>query len=295
MNLKKGYLLTISSAVGFGMQPLLASLLYSYRIGNTMLALLRVLCMVPFFGLMVCLKKNESFSVRPKQLVKIAFLSLTGTVLTTSMLFSAYTCIDTGTATTLHFTYPIVVLVLGTVIYREKLTPHMLICFCICTLGVIMFCNPVGNFTWKGFALAIGSGLTYGVYVLFLDKSRILQETGFFSFTFYFSLISSVMLLPIVGALGDLNFKFEISGWFYVVLLAGICGVLATVMAQRGICEIGSRKASVLSTMEAVTSIVLGAIFMDEQINLRTVLGIALILTSTFLLAIGTPADSHKE
>ena len=153
----------------------------------------------------------------------------------------------------------------------------------------------MGNFTWKGFALAIGSGLTYGIYVLFLDKSHILQEIGFFSFTFYFSLISSVMLLPIVGALEDLNFKFEISGWLYVVLLAGICGVLATVMAQRGICEIGSRKASVLSTMEAVTSIVLGAIFMDEQINLRTVLGIALILTSTFLLAIGTPADSHKE
>lgn len=81
--------------------------------------------------------------------------------------------------------------------YKEKPTRQVFVSFLFCTAGVLFFCNPSGNFTWKGFTLALLSGVFYGFYVLYLDKSGILEEMGYLSFTFWMMLISSVILLPV--------------------------------------------------------------------------------------------------
>ena len=287
----KGYLITITAAVGFGIQPLLASFAFEYGVGSLLLALARVALMVPVFAVIVLLR-GERFLLSARDAACIAFLALTGAALTTGLLFTSYSMIDTGTATTLNFSYPVFVLALGAIFYREKIGKTTWVSFALCIAGVLLFCNPSGAFSWKGFWLALGSGLTYGIYVLLLDKSRILDRVGFYPFTFYFFLFSFLMLLPFVWIKGELQLTLPGTAWLLLVLFALDGGIIATVLLQVGIREIGSGRAAIIGALEPVTSVILGAIFLRETIRLSGIIAMLLIISSTVLLI---AADKEKS
>ncbi|MCU6762055.1 putative DMT superfamily transporter inner membrane protein [uncultured Roseburia sp.] len=288
----RGYVFTIVAAAGFGAQPFLAKFVYSYGVGEVMLALLRVLCMTPVFGILGVLNR-ERFKIPVRYMLRIILLALTGAVLTTAMLFTAYNLIDTGTATTLNFTYPIFVLLLGRAAFKVKIQKHSLVSLIICIAGIVLFANPSGAFSWSGFFLSLASGITYGFYVLYLDKSKIMEHTGFYTYTFYFFLAASVMLLPIAGFSGELNFIIPTGGWMFILLFAIDGGILATVFLQIGIREIGSSKASILTALEPVTSIVLGVLFLQESLSIFSLIGIVLVIFSNIYLVF-VPENRRK-
>ena len=62
------------------------------------------------------------------------------------------------------------------------------------------------------------------------------------------------------------------------------CG--AVVLFQQGTFCIGPEKASILSTFEPITSVVVGVAFMGEMIGFRDYVGIALVLAASILIAI---------
>lgn len=279
----KGYLYAIIAAIGFGSAPLLGAHILQEGVGPLMLAFWRVLLLVPVFFAVVVVKK-ESFRLAFKPFLIILFLALTGGVLTTALLFQSWEHIDTGTATTLNFTYPVFVLVLGIVLYRERLTKSVALSFILCVLGILMFCDPGGHFTWRGFFMALGSGLTYGVYMLYLDKSDILMKVSFDSYTFYFFLLSSSLFLPITLLTHQMSAPASPTGWAFLAAFTLVGGVFATVLLQKGIQEIGSRETSILASLEPVTSAVLGTLFLGEKITILRTLGILLVLASTTVL-----------
>lgn len=292
----KGYIFSILAALGFGSSPFLASYVFACDITPLMLGFMRVLFMTGLFAVIVLVRRGDSFRITGTQAAKTVFLALTGGVLTTAFLFKSYTCIDTSTATTLNFSYPVFVLLLGVLIYKEKLTRSTLVSFLLCVVGILMFCNPQGSFTWRGFFLALGSGITYGVYVLYIDKSHILEDMRFYPFTFYFFLFSSLIYLPVVLAAGEFSFSMTARGWVFAILFALDSGILATVFFQLGVQDIGSRKASILAAMEPVTSMVLGTAFLGEKLTIFNIIGVICVLASTTVLVVfGSREDEGKE
>ena len=289
-----GYFFSVTAAVGFGIQPLLASLIFDYGVGSMLLALSRVAFMVPIFAA-VCLARRERFDLSWRDALQILFLALTGAVLTTGLLFSSYASIDTGTATTLNFSYPIFVLTLGAVVYKDRIQKPMWLSFALCIGGVLLFCNPSGLFSWRGFWMALGSGLTYGIYVLYLDKSKIIDRVSFYPFTFYFFLFSALLFLPLVWAKGELRLGFPLPAWLLLLLFAVDGGILATVLLQAGIREIGSGRAAIIGALEPVTSVVLGAVFLKEQVKLTGVLAVVLIVASTVLMVVFDGKDKLRS
>lgn len=69
-------------------------------------------------------------------------------------------------------------------------------------------------------------------------------------------------------------------------LLALAVNVFAIVLFQKGLGLCGGVKASLLSTFEPLTSVIVGVIIYNEQMTFRTVLGIALILLATAVLVL---------
>lgn len=281
--------------MSFGASPFLASFIFDYGTTPMMMGLLRVVCMLPVFGLIVLFKKEDNFRITFRQFLAVAALALTGGVLTTVLLYEAYTCIDASTATTLNFTYPIFVLAMGVIFYKDRVSKSVLISFVLCIAGILLFCNPTGHFTWRGFFFGLGSGVSYAIYVLYIDKSRILEEMHFYPFTFYFFLLSTIIFVPVVMATEKLSFAIPATEWLYIILFAVVCGIGATVFFQIGVREIGSKKASILAAMEPVTSLVLGALFMGEPITFLNTAGIVLVLASTIVLVLFGQAGETGE
>ena len=278
-----GYIFVILSSIGFGLSPLLASFVTAYGVGSIMMTFMNTIFLIPLF-LILCLAAKKPLSISRKQFCSIFILALSDSVLTTTFLFSSYQHLDGGTATSLNFTFPVFVIIFGMLFYKEKPSRQVFISFLFCTAGVLFFCSPSGNFTWKGFTLALLSGVFYGFYVLYLDKSGILEEMGYLSFTFWMMLISSVILLPVTILFGQFSFAIPPAGWLFSLLFALDTGFVAVVFLEIGIVRIGSMRASILGAVEPITSIAAGAIFLNESVTVQVVCGCILILISVFIL-----------
>lgn len=290
MKRTRGYISTVLSAVSYGTGPLIATLIYRHGFGVNSLAFLRVLFPLPVLGLLVLLKAGESFRISARQALQILILALTNSVLTSLLLFESIRYIDTGIATSLNFSYPALVILFDRSIYHQKADKRQWIALLLCLAGVAAFCNPGGTFTWKGFLLALGSGFSFAVYVLYMDRSRIMDTMGFYSFTFYHFLISALLLLPIALVSGEMTKGVPAVGWLLMLFFAFCDGLAGTMLQETGVHAIGGRAASIISTIEPVTSVLLGVVFLREAVTLRNTAGICLIVSATVYLILGDKA-----
>lgn len=293
MKRTKGFLATILSAIAYGSAPMIAMLVYRYGFGVNSVSLMRVLLPVPVLALVVLLNKDASFRIRGRQVLQILALAVTGSVLTSLLLFQSIRFIDTGIATALNFSYPALVVLLDRLIYRQKAEKQQWIALLLCLAGVVMFISPGGTFTWKGFFLALGSGLAFALYVLYMDRSRIMETMGFYSFSFWFFLFSALLLVPLTLASGELRGGSAPAGWLLLLVFALVDGLAGTLLQEYGVNAIGGKSASIASTIEPVTCAVLGAVFLHETVTPRSALGICLIVGATIYLFVG--GRSRKE
>ena len=279
--------------MAYGSAPMIAMLVYRYGFGVNSVSLMRVLLPVPVLALVVLLNKDASFRIRGRQVLQILALAVTGSVLTSLLLFQSIRFIDTGIATALNFSYPALVVLLDRLIYRQKAEKQQWIALLLCLAGVVMFISPGGTFTWKGFFLALGSGLAFALYVLYMDRSRIMETMGFYSFSFWFFLFSALLLVPLTLASGELRGGSAPAGWLLLLVFALVDGLAGTLLQEYGVNAIGGKSASIASTIEPVTCAVLGAVFLHETVTPRSALGICLIVGATIYLFVG--GRSRKE
>ena len=233
--------------------------------------------------LAVC--QQKTLKVPVKSLGGTAFLAAFGCCITPIMLFSSYHYIPSGTATTIHFIYPAAVVLIGILFLKKKAQLGTILSLLLCVGGIALFYKPGADFHWGGAGLALASGITFAIYVVMLPVLRHEKVTGFL-FTFYIALCSAVMMVFVCLITGQLALPQSLAGWGWCTLFAlGVtCG--AVVLFQQGTFCIGPEKASILSTFEPITSVVVGVAFMGERIGFRDYVGIALVLAASVLIAI---------
>lgn len=287
MKRTKGYIAAILSAMAYGSGPLIVMLVYDRGFGVNSVSFFRVLFPVPVLTLLVLLKKGESLRITGRQALQILALAVTGSVLTCLLLFASIRYIDTGIATALNFSYPALVVLLDRLLYRQRADRHQWIALGLCLAGVLMFADPGGAFTWRGFLLALGSGLAFALYVLYMERSGIMETMPFLPFTFYFFLFSALLLLPFALVSGELRGGSGVTGWLLLAVFAFVDGLAGTLLQEYGVNAIGGRAASIISATEPVTCALLGAVFLEERLTLRSGAGICLIVGATVYLIAG--------
>ncbi len=287
MKRTKGYIAAILSAMAYGSGPLIVMLVYDRGFGVNSVSFFRVLFPVPVLTLLVLLKRGESLRITGRQALQILALAVTGSVLTCLLLFASIRYIDTGIATALNFSYPALVVLLDRLLYRQRADRHQWIALGLCLAGVLMFADPGGAFTWRGFLLALGSGLAFALYVLYMERSGIMETMPFLPFTFYFFLFSALLLLPFALVSGELRGGSGVTGWLLLAVFAFVDGLVGTLLQEYGVNAIGGRAASIISAMEPVTCALLGAVFLEERLTLRSGAGICLIVGATVYLIAG--------
>lgn len=127
----KGILFTILSAIIFGFTPALANI--TYKLGNNSLSMtfFRNLLAIPIL-FFILKHKKISLRTEKKEVKNIFILSLIGVALTTALLYSSYSYIGVGAATTLHFMYPIFVAVTCKLFFKESLGKSKVLALIIC-------------------------------------------------------------------------------------------------------------------------------------------------------------------
>lgn len=280
----KGYLFVIASAVIYGLMPLMASHIYADGVNAMTLVLLRNLLALPVLAVLA-FWQQKTLKVPVKSLGSTAFLAAFGCCATPVLLFSSYHYIPSGTATTIHFVYPAIVVLIGVLFLKKKVQMGTLLSLLVCLAGIALFYKPGGDFHWGGAALALASGLTFAIYVAMLPVLRHEKVSGFL-FTFYIALCSTVLMAITCLATGNLVLPQSLTGWAWCLLFALGVTAGAVVLFQQGTFLVGSERASILSTFEPITSVVAGVLFMEEIVGPRDYVGITLVLAASVLIAV---------
>ena len=188
-----------------------------------------------------------------------------------------------GLATTLHFVYPVLVVVACIAFRYERANRRKLVCCALCFAGILCFYTPGGDVSAYGVFLALASGVAWAYYIVHLNSSGLVTMAPF-KLAFWLCVFSAVLVGGITLAMGEFVWP---STAFTRGALALYCCVstAASLLFQLGNRFIGAQSASMLSTFEPLTSVVIGILVYHEVLTVRLGIGIFCILLAVFLLA----------
>ena len=279
-----GFIQVILSAVIFGTMPFFAKNIYAMGGNAVTLCVHRFGFSIPFLYLMARYGRRKSFALTLAQGKKLLVLSVS-LAATPLLLFSSYNYISSGMATTLNFIYPVAVVAICALCYRERLERIKLFCCVLCVAGMLCFYTPGEKSGLLGMILALGSGITYAIYMVYYAKSG-LAEMDSYVLTFYLSLFSSIILLGYALLRGELVFYSSPVTWGMAVFFAFMVSILATIFFQNGIRAVGPQTAGLLSTFEPLTGVLIGIMVFSEPMTPKIAGGILCILCSIILLTL---------
>lgn len=279
-----GIIFGILSAIIYGCQPLGAKLLYAEDMNSLSLVMLRNLFAFPIL-LWICVRRNLIQAASPGLIVQASATSLFGITLAPLLLFSSYNYIASGTATAIHFFYPVFVFIIGAVFFKEKLSRIKILCLILSTLGVLSLYS-FGEWTHlTGVTLAALSAVSFAIYTSLIGHTR-LRNMPPFLLALCSNAISSCVLIPVVLSTGSFAMPQSVQGWIILLLFSFMVSVLALLLFKQSTKWIGSEKTAVFSTFEPVTSIIIGITVFHESFTLLSAAGIAMVLFSVALLSI---------
>ena len=290
----KGILFTALSALQFGVTPALAAL--SYRMGSTpeTLTFYRNLLVLPVLAVIMGLRRIP-FRVPWRILGTIVLVGVLGRGITTLMLYSSYTYIGVGTATTLHFLFPVFVALICRVFYRERIGGARLAALVLACGGIVFFLEGGGH-SLTGFFLAVASGLTYAFYIVGMDKKGLKSlNTNVVSF-YMAAAVAGAMLLYNLPT-GKIVFALPPAALGLTFVIALGTSLFAVALLQMGLRYLDATTAAILSLLEPLFGSLCGILWLGEAFTAAKIVGSVLILAGVTLLAIlpGSPRKREEN
>lgn len=283
--MKKGKIYLILSAFIYGFTPILAKAVYSGGTNGMTLTFLRAAMSLPLLFLVLVVKKID-LRLEKGQAKRVVLLAVVGNSLSIICLYVAYSFISVGLATVLHYIYPLLIVLICALFFKERMGRRKLIAAVLVTIGILLFMDVNGKGDIFGAVMAFLSGLFYAFNVLYMDKSG-LDRMHYLKLTFYISLIMSVTVFLFALPGRQLAFDMSAEAW----ILAGVISVLVTLcglpLFQLGVLYEGAATAGILSTVEPITGVLLGAALLGEPLTWAGLVGCALILLGVVLIETG--------
>ena len=283
-NTAKGYLYAMLSAVIYGCMPFMSKFIYADGVDPFTLVFLRNLFSLIPLGLLAY-RQDKTLKIPVRLLPSIALIAVLGCSLTPVLLFSSYQFIPSGTATVFHFAYPAVVMIAGALFFKQKIQIVNIGCLLLCIAGIGLFYTPGEALNLTGSALALSSAFTFAAYILLLSRFDNRNMSGFL-FAFYITLAGSIASFLLCLITKNFALPQTATGWGLCVLFSLLVTTIAVVLFQQSTFLIGGERVSILSTLEPITSVIIGLVAFQEPMGIRMLFGTILVLSASILIVI---------
>lgn len=279
----KGILYTVLSAVLFGITPLITTAVYGYGANSMTVVFYRSLFVIPMLAV-IMKARGISFTISVRDLRNTGIIAVFGSGLTTILLFSSYTYIDVGCATTLHFLYPVFVSLLCFAVYHERLGRRKLLALGMAFVGALCFFDLTNAGSITGLIMAASSALTYAFYMVQLEKTRLSHQNAY-KISFYLAIFILLETLVYHLLFSSIQFILPWNAYLLILLLSLVSSFLAVVLLQKGIQKLGSSTASLFCLFEPITSVICGVFFLQETLTPAKAAGCLIILTALIIMS----------
>ena len=222
------------------------------------------------------------------QLLPVFLLGLTGVFFYNLFFFKGLKLIEAGRAAIIIANNPILIALLSTAIFKEKLNVIKTTGIFISVIGAILAISKgdlrvilQGNLGWGEvyIFLCVASWVTFSL----LGKAVMSGLSPLASVT-YSSLTGSLLLLLPAFREGIANcIHYSIYDWWNIFYLGFFGTVLGFVWFYEGIKKIGPTKAGLFINFVPISAILLAFLFLDEPVTFSLLIGALLVTTGVYL------------
>jgi len=288
----KGYLLAGLSAITYGAIPLFAIPIKQTDFSFDAALFYRFLLSTLIIGLYLGYKK-VSFRIDRKEL---GFLVLLGLMYSFSaeFLFMGYDYMPAGVASTILFLYPVLVALIMGFGYKEKISGLVWVAIMLAFMGVGALhgggedsISPIGVF------IVFLSALTYAVYMVIVNKSRLRNMEGI-KVSFYSMLFCMIFFLVKSIVRGGLQPIPSVEIGINLVLFAVVATVVSLIALVIAINLIGSTPTAIIGSLEPLTAVTISVVIFHEPFTQGLILGITLIISAVLLTILSGNLEKIK-
>lgn len=273
------------AAASYGTNPLFALPLYAGGIEVNSVLFYRYAFAVIMYGLWLKFVKKISFKITFKEFVPLLILGLLFS-LSSLTLFDAFRYIEAGIACTILFIYPLLVAIIMTLFFKEKITKTVIFAILLTSAGIALLYNgkPDSALNPHGVCTVLLSALLYALYIVGVKKIKAVNHIKTDKLSFYvmlFGLLVYVYNLKFCTQLQIIHSPFL---WMCTLALALFPTIISLETLSISIKLVGSTTTAILGALEPLTAIFFGVIFFQEQLTVKICTGVFLILFGVFLI-----------
>ena len=285
---RTGIAFVVTSAVAFGAMAILARFAFASGVDTaTLLALRFALAAI----VMLVLLRARGLSLpRGSTLGVLMALGAAGYGGQAICYFTALRLAPAGLAALLLYLHPALVAVLAAVFLHERLTATKLVALAVALAGTALTVAPaiggdalaLAPNVLAGIGFAVASAAFYAVYIVVAAWIGRRADALPMSTVV---IASAAALFVIVTLMRGPQWPGTAGGWLAVAGIALLSTVLAITLYFAGLERIGPVRASTLSTVEPLCTVILAGWVLDESIAPVQLAGGALILAAAVLIA----------
>jgi len=291
-HLATGLMLAAAGSIAFSGKAIIVKLAYRHGVDAVTLIMYRMLFALPLFLALAWWATYRQGGSRKPPLTRddwlgILGLGFTGYYLASFLDFWGLQYITASLERLILYLNPTLVLVLGWVIYKRRITRLQALAMAVSYGGVLVVfgheAGLQGPDALLGAALVFGSAISYAIYLVY--SGELVQRLGSLrlvglatSVACVLCLIQFVLLRPLSAAL----VAPEVI-WLSV-LNATLCTFAPVLMVMMAIERIGSGLAAQTGMVGPMSTIVMGVVILGEPFNGWIVVGTVLVLSGVFLV-----------
>lgn len=283
-----GLALAAAGSVAFSGKAIIAKLAYRHGVDAITLVMYRMLFALPLFMAIAWWAGRGKPALARRDWGVVLGLGFSGYYLASTLDFAGLQYISASLERLILYLNPTLVLFLGVVFFRQRVSWRQLAALAVSYAGVLLvFGHEVtlsGPQTALGAALVFGSAVSYAIYLV--ASGAEVRRLGAMRLTGLASCVACVLCIAQFLVLRPLSAAEVAPAVLWLsVLNATACTVAPVLMVMMAIERIGPTLTAQTGMIGPLSTILMGVVLLGEPFNGWIVAGTALVLAGITLLA----------
>jgi len=288
-----GLLLAALGAIGFSGKAIIVKLAYRHGVDAVTLLMWRMLLALPLFLLLAWWAGRGRPRLSARDWLDVLVLGFTGYYLASFLDFAGLAYISASLERLILYLNPTLVLLISVLCFHHRIQRRQVAALALSYLGVVaVFAHELhfeGRATLIGGALVFGSAVSYAVYLAL--SGRVVQRFGALRLTGLASSVACAFCLGQFLLLRPLSAAWVPEPVFWLsVLNATACTVAPVLMLMLAIARIGAPLSAQIGMVGPMSTLLMGALLLDEPLSAWILIGTGLVLAGVFLVGGGKRA-----
>lgn len=274
----RDYVKFIASLVLFGSNGVMAA---HIALSSASIVFYRTLIGAIALGLLFSVLRNHANTIRNKR--ELAYVIASGASMGLSWLFlyEAYRLVGVGVSSMAYYCAPIMVMALSPVIFKERLTPPIVVTFGVVFIGAFLINGDNFNDSASAFGMicAWASAICHAAMVIFSKLADKIDgiESSLIQLVVSFA-VAALFLILTSGI--EASIPLESIGW---ILMLGVVNTgIGCYLYFSSFGGLSAQTVAILGYLEPLSAVFCAFLFLDETMQWVQVLGSVLIVCGAF-------------